>query len=166
MIHKIVIKTFFFKRKGLPGRVHFIRPNVYMGAVSCIGINMKPSRVYPLIHYLVTLGETTPEGCKTMLYNITRRQLRGIACVATRLCNGRIYPLRRDASLLERSKAMLRNLLCPRIGFERKKRLLKRHVSKKPVILKTVYLIKTIVDEMVRMNETVQSKRWPSFICF
>ena len=63
----------------MPGCAHFIRPNVYMGkkgAVSCIGINMKSSRVYPLIHYLVTLRETTPEGRKTMLYNITRRQLR------------------------------------------------------------------------------------------
>ena len=149
-------------RKGLPGGVHFIRPNVNMGkkgAVSCIGINMKPSRVYPLIHYLVTLRETTPEGRKTMLYNITRRQLRAIACVATRLCNGRISPLRRDAPLLEKSKAMLRSLSCPRIDFERKKRLLKRHVSKIPVILKTVYLIKTIVDKMVRMNETVQNER-------
>ena len=155
-------KSVFFKRKGLPGYAHFIRPNVYMGkkgAVSCIGINMKPSRVYPLIHYLVTLRETTPEGRKTMLYNITRRQLRAIACVATRLCNGHINPLRRDASLLLRSKAMLRSLSCPRIGFERKKRLLKRHVSKIPVILKTVYLIKTIVDEMVRMNDTVQNER-------
>ena len=99
------------------------------------------------------------EGLKTMLYNITRRQLRAIACVATRLCNGRVNPLRRDASLLERSKAMLRSLSCPRIGFEWKKRLLKRHVSKIPVILKTVYLIKTIEDEMVRMNDTVQNKR-------
>ena len=80
------------------------------GAVSCIGINMKPSRVYPLIHYLVTLRETTPEGRKTMLYNITRCQLRAFACVATRLCNGCINPLRRNASLLERSKAMLRSL--------------------------------------------------------
>ena len=149
-------------RKGLPGCAHFIRPNVYMGkkgAVSCIVINMKPSRVYPLIHYLVTLRETTPEGRKTMLNNITRRQLRAIACVATRLCNGCINPLTRDASLLERSKAMLRSLSCPRIGFEWKKRLLKRHVSKIPVILKTVYLIKTIVDEMVRMNDTVQNER-------
>ena len=94
-----------------------------------------------------------------MLYNITRCQLRAIACVATRLCNGRIYPVRRDVSLLERSKAMLRSLSCPRIGFERKKRLLKRHISKIPVILNTVYLIKTIVDEMVRMNDTVQNER-------
>ena len=146
----------------MPGCAHFIRPNVYMGkkgAVSCIVINMKSSRVYPLIHYLGTLRETTPEGRKTMLYNISRRQLRAIACVSTRLCNGRINPLRRDAPLLERSKAMLRNLSCPRIGFERKKRLLKRHVSKIPVILKTVYLIKTIVDEMVRMDATVKNER-------
>ena len=66
VIHKTVIKV-FFKRKGLPGCAHFIRPNVYMGkegAVLCIGINVKPSWVYPLIHYLVTLRETTPEGHK------------------------------------------------------------------------------------------------------
>ena len=41
---------------------------------------------------------------------------------------------------------MLRSLSCPRIGFERKKRLLKRHVSKIPVILKTVYLITLTCD--------------------
>ena len=79
--------------------------------------------------------------------------------MATRLCNGRINPLRRDAPLLEKSKAMLRSLSCTRIGFERNISLLKRHVSKIPVILKTVYLIKTIVDEMVRMNDTVQNER-------
>ena len=48
---------------------------------------------------------------------------------------------------------------CHALELERKKRLLKRHVSKIPVILKTVNLIKTIVDGMVRMNDTVQNER-------
>ena len=54
---------------------------------------------------------------------------------------------------------MLGSLLSRQISFERKKRLPKRHVSKIHVILKTAYLIKIIVGEMVRMDATVKNER-------
>ena len=58
-------------------------------------------RCTPLINYLVTLRETTLTGRKTMLCNITRRQLRAISVVVTSLLSGRINPLRRDSTFLK-----------------------------------------------------------------
>ena len=107
--------------------------------------------LYPLINYLVILRERTLTGRKTMLCNITRRQLRAISVVATSLLSGRINPLKRDSTFLKRSKGILETLSSRRISFERKKRLLNRHHSLIPVMLKTIYLIKTIVGDMVRM---------------
>ena len=108
--------------------------------------------MYPLINYLVTLRETTLTGRKTMLCNITQCQLRVIAVVATSLLSGRINPLRRDSTCLKRSKGILETLSSQRISFERKKCLLNRHHSLIPVMLKTIYLIKTIVGDIVRMK--------------
>ena len=119
------------------------------------GSDMERSQVYPLINYLVILRETTLTGRKTMLCNITRRQLRAISVVATSLLSGRINPLKRDSTFLKRSKGILETLSSRRISFERKKRLLNRHHSLIPVMLKTIYLIKTIVGDMVRMKGDV-----------
>ena len=116
---------------------------------------MERSQVYPLINYLVILRETTLTGRKTMLCNITRRQLRAISVVATSLLSGRINPLKRDSTFLKRSKGILETLSSRRISFERKKRLLNRHHSLIPVMLKMIYLIKTIVGDIVRMKGDV-----------
>ena len=88
-----------------------------------------------------------------MLCNITRRQLRAISVVAT--TSGRINPLKRDSTFLKRSKGILETLSSRRISFERKKRLLNRHHSLIPVMLKTIYLIKTIVGDIVRTKGDV-----------
>ena len=74
------------------------------------GSDMERSQVYPLINYLVILRETTLTGRKTMLCNITRRQLRAISVVATSLLSGRINPLKRDSTFLKRSKGILETL--------------------------------------------------------
>ena len=114
------------------------------------GIDMELSQVYPEINYLVTLRETTCTGRKTMLCNFTRRQLREISVVATSLLSGRINLLRKDSTFLKRSKGILETCSSHRISFERKKRLLNRHHLLIPVMLKTIYLIKTIVGNIVR----------------
>ena len=114
--------------------------------------------MYPLINCLVTLRETTLAGRKTMLCNITRRQLRAISLVASGLLSGHINYLRRDSTFLKRSKGMLETLSSHRISFEWKKCLLNRHHSLIPVMLKTIYLIKTIVHVIVRMYGDVAIK--------
>ena len=53
---------------------------------------------------------------------------------------------------------MLETLSSHRISFEWKKRLLNRHHSLIPVMLKTIYLIKTIVHNIVRMYGDVAIK--------
>ena len=108
-------------------------------------IIMEQSQVYPLIKYLVTMRAATPEDRKTMLRNITRHQLLAIEHLSTGLVNGWINPLRKDAELLKRNKK-LRALSAPRISFQRKKQLVYRHHSVIPTLLKSVYLIQTIVS--------------------
>ena len=100
-------------------------------------------------------SKTTLTGRKTMLCNITRRQLRAISVVATSLLSGRINPLKRDSTFLKRSKGILETLSSRRISFERKKRILYRHHSLISVMLKTIYLIKTIVGDIVKMKGDV-----------
>lgn len=114
---------------------------------------MEHSQVYQSIHYLAAVRTASPADRKTLLQNITRDQLLAIGEVAKRLINGYINPLRRDAQLFERRRLMLRTLASPRVSVERKKRLVNRHHSMVPSILKVVYLIQTIVDEVIKARE-------------
>ena len=49
---------------------------------------------------------------------------------------------------------MLRSLASPRVSVERKKRLVDRYHSVVPSMLKIIYLIKTIVNEV---NTTIEA---------
>ena len=81
------------------------------------GSDMERSQVYPLINYLVTLRETTLTGRKTMLCNITRRQLRAISVVATSLLSGRINHFEKRLNFLENVKGHTRDLVIPTNKF-------------------------------------------------
>ena len=94
-----------------------------------------------------------PADRKTLLQNITRDQLLAIGEVAKRITNGHINPLRRDVQLFERRRLMLRTLASQRVSEERKKRLVRRYQSLVPSMLKSVYLIQTIVDEVITTIE-------------
>lgn len=109
---------------------------------------MDHSKVYQSIHYLTALREASPTDRKTMLQNVTRLQLSSIREVAKRLTNGTINPLRRDALLFERRRLILRTLASSRVSFQRSKTLVNRHSSILPSMLRTVYLIQTILDEV------------------
>lgn len=114
---------------------------------------MEHSKVYQSIHYLTALREATPTDRKTMLRNVTRLQLSSIREVAKRLTNGTINPLRRDARLFERKRLMLRTLASHSVSFQRRKALVNRYHSVLPSMLKSVYLIQTILDEIQTATE-------------
>ena len=94
-----------------------------------------------------------PADRKTMLQNITQDQLLAIGEVAKRINNGHINPLRRDAQLFERRRLMLRTLASTRVSIDRKKQLVQRYHFLVPSVLKSVYLIQTIVDEVITTIE-------------
>ena len=114
---------------------------------------MEHSQVYQSIHYLAAARNAAPTRRKTMLQNITRDELLAIGEVAKRLINGHINPPRRDAQLFERRRLMLRTLASPRVSVERKKRLVNRCHFVVPPMLKVVYLIQTIIDEVIKARE-------------
>ena len=114
---------------------------------------MEHSQVFRSIHYLITVRNAPPADRKTLLQNITRDQLLAIGEVAKQITNGHINPLRRDVQLFERRRLMLRTLASQRVSEERKKRLVRRYHSLVPSMLKSVYLIQTIVDEVITTIE-------------
>ena len=90
---------------------------------------------------------------KNDVQNITSGQLLAIGGVAKRITNGHINPLRRDVQLFERRRLVLRTLASPRVSIDRKKRLVQRYHSLVPSVLKSVYLIQTIEDEVITTIE-------------
>ena len=111
---------------------------------------MEDSQVYRSIHYLIEVNIATPTDRKRLLQNITTDQVLAMREVAKRLTNGHINPLRRDARLFQSRRLMLRTLPSPRVSVERKKRLIRQYHS---VIMKSVYLIQTILDEVITVTE-------------
>ena len=114
---------------------------------------MEHSQVYQSIHYLMEVRNATPTDRKRLLKNITSDQVLAMREVAKRLTNGHINPLRRDARLFQSRRLMLRTLASPRVSVERKKRLIRRYHSVIPSMLKSVYLIQTILDEVITATE-------------
>ena len=115
---------------------------------------MEHSKVYRCINYLSTLRGASPTDRKTMFQNVTRLQMASITEVAKRLANGTINPLRRDAQLFERRRLILRTLASNTVSFGRKKALVKRNSALLPSMLRSSYLIQTILDEVQTTSET------------
>ena len=114
---------------------------------------MEHLQVYQSIHHLIEVNNAAQTDRKRLLQNITTDQVLAMREVAKRLTNGHIYPLRRDAHLFQGRRLMLRTLASPRVSVERKKRLIRRYHSVIPSMLKSVYLIQPIVDEVTTATE-------------
>ena len=114
---------------------------------------MDHSQVYRYIQYLIEVNNATPTDRKRLLQNITTDQVLAMREVAKRLTNGHINPLRRGARLFQSRRLMLRTLASPRVSVERKKWLILRYNSVIPSMLRSVYLIQTIVDEVITATE-------------
>ena len=99
------------------------------------------------------MRNATPTDRKRLLQNINTDQVLAIREVAKRLTNGHINHIRRDARLFQSRRLMLRTLASQRVSVERKKRLIGRYHSVIPSMLKSVYLIQSIVDEVITATE-------------
>ena len=113
---------------------------------------MDHSTVYLHIAYLLHLQETETSVRKNLLQNLTNHQLKAITEVAKRILNGIINPMRRDVQIFER-RLLLRTLCSNYVSYGRKKTLLQRFHSFIPILLRTVYLISTILDELRTTRE-------------
>lgn len=109
---------------------------------------MNQSQVYRKLNFLLQLKDAAISVRKNLLNNITSSQMDAIAQVARKVVNGTINPSRRDVQLFERRRILLRSLSSGNVSFARKKTLLRRHHSLVPVLLRTIYLIRTILDEV------------------
>ena len=114
---------------------------------------MEHSTVYLQIAYLLHLQETETTVRKNLLQNLTNRQLKAIIEVAKRILNGVINPMRRDVQVFERRRLLLRTLCSNNVSSSRKKTLLRRFHSFIPILLRPVYLIPTILDQLKTRRE-------------
>ena len=114
---------------------------------------MEHSTVYLQITYLLHLQESGTTVRKYLLQNLTNRQLKAIIEVAKRILNGVINPMRRDVQVFERRRLLLHTLCSNDVSYGHKKTLLRRFHSFIPILLRTVYLIPTILDELRTKRE-------------
>ena len=114
---------------------------------------MEYSTVYLHFSYLLHLQETDTAERKNLLQNLSNRRLKAIIEVAKRILNGIINPMRRDVQNFERRRLLLRTLCSNSVSSSRKKTLLQRFHSFIPILLRPVYLIPTILDELRTRRE-------------
>ena len=116
---------------------------------------MENFQVYRSLYYLFTVRNAASPDRKRLRQNITNDQLFAVGEVAMKLTNGHINPLRRDTHLFQSRRLMLRTLSSPRVSVERKKRFICRYhsVIHVPSMLKSIYLVQTIVGEVITTIE-------------
>lgn len=114
---------------------------------------MNSSKVYIKLNFLLHLKDAAVSVRKTLLSNMTSSQMDAIVEVAKRVTDGTVHPARRDVRLFERKQILLRSLASDHVSFSRKKTLLRRHHSLVPVLLRTVYLMITVLDEIRTIRE-------------
>ena len=111
---------------------------------------MDHSRVYLQFNFLISLREA--RGRRQRLSNMTSAQTKALCQIAKRIADGTINPLRRDVGIFDRKRLVLRTLASGQVSVSRKKTLLQRHGSLVATMVREVYLIRVIMDE-VRTRE-------------
>lgn len=104
--------------------------------------------MYPKINFLDVLKTADRDKRLSMLRNISPSQISAIARVAKCVASGKINPQRKDVRVLRRNRHVIRSVASDSENFIRKKSLIKRHHSIVPVLLRTIYVIQTILDEI------------------
>ena len=84
---------------------------------------------------------------------MTSSQKEAVAEIARRVVNGVINIMRRDVQLFRRKRLVLETLASRTVSSARKKALIRRHHSLVPVLIRTLYLIRTILDEVTTARE-------------
>ncbi len=103
--------------------------------------------VYPKINFLDVLKTADRDKRLSMLRNISPSQISAIARVAKCVASGKINP-QKNVRVLRRNRHVIRSVPSDSDNFIRKKSLIKRHHSIVPVLLRTIYVIQTILDEI------------------
>ena len=114
---------------------------------------MNHSKVYQKLNFLLHLKDAAVAARRNLLSNLTQGQVEAIGEIAKRVVNGRISPLRRDVGAFQRKKLVWRTLASSRVSHARKKTLVQRHHNMIPVLLRTRYLLRTILDEIRTARE-------------
>ena len=114
---------------------------------------MNLSKVYLKLNFLLRLKDTTVPVRKDLLCNMTFSQLEAVTEIARRVVNGVINTRRRDVQLFRIKRLVLITLASNTVSSARKKALIRRHHSLVPVLLRTLYLIRTILDEVTTARE-------------
>ena len=114
---------------------------------------MNHSKVYIKLNFLLVLKDATIPDRKDLLCNMSSSQLEAVAEIARRVVNGVINTMRRDVQLFRRKRLVLRTLASSTLSSAIKKTLIRRHHSLVPVLLRTLYLIRTILDEVTTARE-------------
>lgn len=122
--------------------------------MSTVILTMATSVVYSNINFLEELKTTNIDKRTRMLCNITRRQLLAITLVARSVLRGNVNPLKRDIRVLKIKRGLLRSLSADNVSFVRKKGLINRNRHFVKVLLRTVYVVRGILDEISSGNET------------
>ena len=107
---------------------------------------MEHSMVYLNLNYLASIRNAMSR--RQLLRNITANQMKAVCEVAKRIVNGTINPLRRDVRLFNRLRLVLRSLASDTVTFATKKGVLRRYRTLLPVLLREMYIIQTIMDEI------------------
>ena len=111
------------------------------------------SKVYQKLNFLLHLKDASVPERQNMLSNLTQGQVEAIREVAMRVVNGVINPMRRDVEAFQRKRLVLRSLASSRVSHRRKKTTIQRHHTMIPALLRTRYLIRTIIDEIRTARE-------------
>jgi len=112
---------------------------------------MDRSSVYRQFNFLIALRDI--QNRAQLLRNATSAQTKALCQIVKRIVDGTINPLRRDVGTFTRKRLVLRTLTSSRVSVSRKKALLQRHGSLVATIVREVYLIRVIMDEVRAQEE-------------
>ena len=107
---------------------------------------MDRSGVYVHFNFLTALRQANRRS--QLLRNMTSSQTKALCAIARRIADGTINPLRRDVQSFARKRLVLRSLASDRVSTARKKTILRRHESLVATMVREIYLIRAIMDEL------------------
>ena len=107
--------------------------------------------MYQHFNFLTSLRELS--GRQRLLVNMTSAQTKAIVEIAKRIVHGSIQIVRRDIQTFRNNRISLRSLASPTVCWTRKKYVLKKNASLVAVLVREVYVMQTIGDEIIRGME-------------
>ena len=107
---------------------------------------MNQSRVLAHLNFLIFIRDARNR--RVLLHNMTISQTKAITVIAKCIVSDTIRVYRRDVPKFESKRLLLKKLASYCVSCRRKKSLLLTHHSILLILLREVYLVQTIVDEL------------------